>query len=91
MIGRDRCFSRSPEDVYIEEEMNRVYNAIEQSIRDSLPDRTKQVYDLNDIGKKQKEIADKLGVSQPTVSRELKEAMSIFAEELSKYGSSDSI
>lgn len=84
-------YTRSPEDVYIEESINNAYDELEQRIRDSLPNRTKQVYDLNELGEKQKDIADKLGVSQPTVSRELKEAMDIFAEELEKNGSSDSI
>ena len=50
-----------------------------------MSDRTRQVYDLNDIGKKQIDIAKELGVSQPTVHRELNTAKKIIEDSYEKW------
>ncbi len=74
MIGRDKLYTRSPEDIVIEQMSKRKFNALEDSIRNSMSERTKQVYDLNELGVKQVDIARQLGISQPTVHREIKSA-----------------
>lgn len=65
--------------------MRSKFNAFEECTRDKMSDRTRQVYDLNDIGKKQIDIAKELGVSQPTVHRELNTAKKIIEDSYEKW------
>ena len=65
--------------------MRSKFNAFEESTRDKMSNRTRQVYDLNDIGKKQIDIAKELGVSQPTVHRELNTAKKIIEDSYEKW------
>lgn len=80
MIGRDRLYTQSPEDVIVEREMRNKFENFESKVRDTLLERTRQVYDLHDIGTKQKDIANQLGISQPTVHREIATAKKVMEE-----------
>lgn len=85
LIGRDKLYTKSPEDIIVEDIMRSKFNAFEESTRDKMSNRTRQVYDLNDIGKKQIDIAKELGVSQPTVHRELNTAKKIIEDSYEKW------
>ena len=80
LIGRDRLYTQSPEDVIVEREMRNKFENFESKVRDTLLERTRQVYDLHDIGTKQKDIASQLGISQPTVHREITTAKKVMEE-----------
>ena len=91
MIGRDMLYTRSPEDAVIENMTNSKFDAFEEVARDSLPERTKQVYDLDELGSKQIEIAKQLGISQPTVHREIKKAKGILKDSYERWREEDDV
>ena len=84
-------YTRSPEDVVIDDMMQSEFDDFEEQVRDSLPERTKQVYDLDDIGLKQKEIAEQLGISQPTVHREIMRAKNKLKDDYEQWREEDGV
>ena len=91
LIGKDMLYTRSPEDVVIDNMMRSEFDTFEEQVRDSFGERTKQVYDLDDIGLKQKEIAEQLGISQPTVHREIKKAKNKLKENYQQWREEDGV
>ena len=84
-------YTRSPEDVVIDNMMRSEFDTFEEQVRDSFGERTKQVYDLDDIGLKQKEIAEQLGISQPTVHREIKKAKNKLRDDYQHWREEDGV
>ena len=91
MIGRDMLYTRSPEDIVEESLMHSKFENFEYKARNSLPERTKQVYDLNELGLRQVEVARQLGISQPTVHREIQRAKEILKSSYEQWRAADDV
>ena len=91
LIGKDMLYTRSPEDVVIDSLMHSKFDNFEEKARNSLPERTKQVYDLNELGLRQVEVARQLGISQPTVHREIQRAKEILKDSYEQWREEDDV
>lgn len=69
--------------------MRNRFDNFERKVRDTLLERTRQVYDLHDIGTKQNDIAKQLGISQPTVHREIATVKKIMEEKYKAWRETD--
>ena len=89
MIGRDKLYSRSPEDIVCEEEERKpLKNSIEETL-DKFTDRRSNAYSLHEQGYKNVEIADIMGVSRFVVGREIKGAEEELRNKLMEDGFND--
>ena len=80
LIGRDRLYTHSPEDLLIEKEEQRPMRESIQSTLDKFTERREKIFSLHEQGYKHVEIAKMMGISRFIVGREVK----IAEEELKK-------
>lgn len=72
VIGSDKLYTHSPEDIVIERlERKRISNA-EKKVLNNIPIRSQRFYFLRDIGLNYTDIAKVFDLHRTTVSRELK-------------------
>ena len=74
VIGRDKMYTHSPEEIIIEEEeKNRLHKSIQSTI-DKFTTRRDKIFALHEQGYKNVEIAKMLGISRHIVGREVNKA-----------------
>jgi len=86
MIGRDRLYTMSPEDILIEKERIRPYRDAIQSATDKFTPRRERAFTLHELGLKNVQIADEMGVSRHIVGREIKRAEEELREQFTEDG-----
>ena len=86
MIGRDWLYTKSPEEIVIEQEERRPLQNSVQSALNKFPRRRDEAFSLYEQGNKKVEIADMMGVSRFVVGREIKEAERQIREQLAEDG-----
>ena len=74
LIGRDKLYSRSPEEIVIDEEERRPLRNTIDSVIDSFTQRQERAFSLYEQGLKKVDIAKEMGTSRYVVTREIKEA-----------------
>lgn len=86
LIGRDKLYSQSPEDIVIErEERTPLRRAIDTTI-DKFTERRDNAFSLYEQGYKKTEIADIMGVSRHIVGREIRIAEQELRDRLTEDG-----
>ena len=76
----------SPEDILIEKERIRPYRDSIQTATDKFPPRRERAFTLHELGLKNVEIADEMGVSRHIVGREIKGAEQELREQFTEDG-----
>lgn len=78
VLSQDKLYTHSPEEILLAKERDKALRRTIERVRDSMSERDKQVYDGYVLDRlSQQEIADKLEISQSSVSRILANAEQI--------------
>ena len=75
MIGTDKLYTHSPEEIVIEKISREKVNNIENKILQSLPERSRRFYYLREQGLLHREIAAICNVSRRTVGMDLQKTL----------------
>lgn len=74
LIGADKLYTHSPEDLVIEAEEKKPIKDSVNSVLDKFPERRDSIFALHEQGYKKVQIAKILGISRYIVGREIKKA-----------------
>jgi len=86
LIGRDKLYSQSPEDIVIENEERKPLQRAIANVTDKFTKRRDNAFSLHECGYKNTEIADIMGVSRYIVGREIQIAEKELRERLKEDG-----
>ena len=82
LIGKDMLYSRSPEEIAIDNIDKEEIAKAEAEVIKRLSKRCRNVYFLREIGMSQSEIGEMVGVNKSTVCRDLKKANTLLKDTL---------
>ena len=86
LIGRDKLYVMSPEDIVVENERISPYRKSIQSVEDKFPPRRNKAFSLHECGLKNVEIAKEMGVSRYIVGREVNRAEQELRDQFTEDG-----